>query len=164
MTLYYIGVGSNEEAEYNCRQMIQALRHQFGRLSVSSLIRTSAEGVDAPDYYNAVVCFQSECSIAAVNQWCKRQEARQGRVRGGLSCRADLDVLLAVADLSEVLLRRIQEHYYHPLVRQLLSFQTGKEFEVFSAAITLSLDDEHRLAKKPQVLSECLMVWEGGRE
>ncbi|KEQ16963.1 2-amino-4-hydroxy-6-hydroxymethyldihydropteridine diphosphokinase [Endozoicomonas numazuensis] len=154
MTLFYIGVGSNDEAENNCQQMIQALRQQFGTVLVSSLIQTTAEGVDAADYYNSVVCFESEASSIAINQWCKQVEDRLGRIRGSLQCRADLDILQAVEDVRDVKVSAIEEIYYRPLVKQLWHFQTGKPVQVFTDAVCMTFESGVQLSNQPRLLPE----------
>ncbi|WP_062262965.1 2-amino-4-hydroxy-6-hydroxymethyldihydropteridine diphosphokinase [Endozoicomonas arenosclerae] len=158
MTLYYIGVGSNEEAESNCRKMIEAFRQQFGTLLVSSLIQTSAEGVDAADYYNAVVCFESEATPASINQWCKQIEDQLGRVRGSLKCRADLDILQAVEDVRDVTLSAIEEVYFRPLVKQLWCFQAGRPVSVFVDAIPMAFEPDVLLGNQPRLLPELEFV------
>ncbi|WOG29005.1 2-amino-4-hydroxy-6-hydroxymethyldihydropteridine diphosphokinase [Endozoicomonas sp. 8E] len=158
MTLFYIGVGSNDEAEQNCWQMIQALRQQFGTLLVSSLIQTSADGAVAEervaDYYNAVACFESDVSSALINGWCKQVEDRLGRVRGSLKCRADLDILQVVDDVREVKISTIEEVYYRPLVKQLWNFQMGRPVSVFTGAINLVFETGVKLGDQPRLLPE----------
>ncbi|WP_422135231.1 2-amino-4-hydroxy-6-hydroxymethyldihydropteridine diphosphokinase [Endozoicomonas sp. ALD040] len=159
MTLFYIGVGSNDEAEQNCWQMIQTLRQQFGTLLVSSLIQTSAEGgavakERAADYYNAVACFESEVSSASINGWCKQVEDRLGRVRGSLECRADLDILQVVDDVRDVRISSIEEVYYRPLVKQLWNFQMGRPVSVFTGAINLVFEPGVKLGSQPRLLPE----------
>ncbi|WP_252176959.1 2-amino-4-hydroxy-6-hydroxymethyldihydropteridine diphosphokinase [Endozoicomonas sp. 4G] len=159
MTLFYIGIGSNDEAEKNCRQMIQALRQQFGRVWVSSLIQTSAEGgaaakEKAADYYNAVACFESDASPASINGWCKRIEDQLGRVRGSLKCRADLDILQVVEDVRAVRISAIEEVYYRPLVEQLWNFQRGDPVSVFTDAVNLALEAGVKLGHQPRLLPE----------
>ncbi|MGI9280272.1 MAG: 2-amino-4-hydroxy-6-hydroxymethyldihydropteridine diphosphokinase [Endozoicomonas sp.] len=152
MTLFYIGVGSNDEAEQNCRQMIQALRQQFGSLLVSSLIQTSAEGVEAADYYNAVVCFESEASPSSINQWCKQIEDQLGRVRGSLQCRADLDILQVAEGAMDVKISAIEEVYYRPLVKQLCHFQAGRPVSVFTDAVSMAFESGVTLGNQPRLL------------
>lgn len=159
MTLIYIGIGSNDEAEKNCWQMIQALRQQFGTLLVSSLIQTSAEGnamakEKVADYYNAVVCFESEASSTLINSWCKQTEDRLGRVRGSLKCRADLDILQVVEDVREVKVNAIKEVYYRPLLKQLWNFQRGRPISVFTGAINLAFEKGVKLGNQPCLLPE----------
>lgn len=125
MTVYVLGIGSNINAESQCRQMIAALEQQFGKVRVSELVTTKAVGLEAPDYINAVVCFESDMSAEALQQWCKRLEEQLGRDREHRLCAADIDLLLAV-DCSdtlagEKLIKQVKEPWFRPLVTELLN-------------------------------------------
>ena len=120
MTRYFIGIGSNHQADKNCRLMMQALQEAFGDVQFSKLHKTPAYGIEAPDYLNAVACFESEISRDSLNQWCKSLENRLGRDRQQLLCCADLDILLAIDCDGQVELEAIEDIYFRPLVNELL--------------------------------------------
>ena len=120
MTRYFIGIGSNHQADKNCRLMMQALRDKFEDVQFSRLLKTPAYGVQAPDYLNSVACFESEISRAALNQWCKTLEASLGRNRQQLLCSADLDIILAVNSDNPVELDAVEDIYFRPLVSELV--------------------------------------------
>ena len=120
MTRYFIGIGSNHHADKNCRLMMQALRERFDDVQFSKLHKTPAYGIEAPDYLNAVACFESEMSRDSLNQWCKNLENSLGRDRQQVLCCADLDILLAVDNDDFVLLEAIDDVYFRPLVNELL--------------------------------------------
>ncbi|WP_257267079.1 2-amino-4-hydroxy-6-hydroxymethyldihydropteridine diphosphokinase [Endozoicomonas sp. ONNA2] len=128
MTVYVLGIGSNINAEFQCRQMIAALELRFGQLRVSELVTTKAVGLAAPDYINAVVCFESDISAEALRQWCKRLEEQLGRDRQQRLCAADIDLLLAVdrpALAVEKLINQVKEPWFRPLVTELLNINEG---------------------------------------
>ena len=120
MTRYFIGIGSNHNADTNCRLMMQALQDTFDDVQFSRVHRTPAYGIEAPDYLNAVACFESEISQSSLNQWCKALENRLGRDRQQLLCCADLDILLAIDSEEAVELDAIEDIYFRPLVNELL--------------------------------------------
>ena len=123
MTCYFLGIGSNDDAENNCRLMIEAIRETFDDVRLSRVICTEAHGEahdGAPDYYNAVACFESGWSPDRLNDWCKIVEQKLGRVRGSNLCRADLDILLVVDDRSDASISDIDDIYFRPLVQELL--------------------------------------------
>ncbi|MGI9276719.1 MAG: 2-amino-4-hydroxy-6-hydroxymethyldihydropteridine diphosphokinase [Endozoicomonas sp.] len=128
MTCYFLGIGSNDDAENNCRLMIEAIRKTFDDVRLSRVICTEAHGEDhdgAPDYYNAVACFESDWQSGQLNDWCKTVEQRLGRVRGSSLCRADLDILLAVDEMSKASTAAIEDIYFRPLVQELLLLLPG---------------------------------------
>ena len=120
MTRYFIGIGSNHDADKNCRLMMLALQEKFDDVQFSQVHRTPAHGIEAPDYLNAVACFESEISQDSLNQWCKALENCLGRDRQQLLCCADLDILLAMDSDDLVELEAIEDIYFRPLVNELL--------------------------------------------
>ena len=56
MSRYFIGIGSNKNAEHNCVAMIEAIMMSFRQVMLSSIVRTPALGIDAPDYLKC--CYQ----------------------------------------------------------------------------------------------------------
>ncbi|USE37423.1 2-amino-4-hydroxy-6-hydroxymethyldihydropteridine diphosphokinase [Endozoicomonas sp. SCSIO W0465] len=127
MTVYVLGIGANINAEYQCRQIIAALEQRFGQVRVSALVTTKAVGLEAPDYMNGVVCFESDISAEALQQWCKKLEEQLGRDREQILCAADIDLLLAVNPaeglLIEKLVNQVEEPWFRPLVAELLNDQ-----------------------------------------
>ena len=61
MKRYFIGIGSNKNAERNCVAMIESIMAAFPPVYVSSVVKTTALGMHAADYLNAVVSFESNC-------------------------------------------------------------------------------------------------------
>ena len=120
MTRYFIGIGSNHQADKNCRLMINALRDRFEVVQVSRVIKTPAYGIEAPDYLNAVACFESDIRRDKLNIWCKDLEHQLGRDRQQTLCCADLDILLAVNGNESIAIDSVAEEYFHPLIDELL--------------------------------------------
>ena len=119
VTRYFIGIGSNYNAQENCQQMIAALKERFGDIKLSRIIQTKACGIEAPDYMNAVACIDTEMDFYELNHWCKNQEQDLGRDRQQILCSADLDVLLAVDEEKQINLEKIEEKYFRLLVAEL---------------------------------------------
>lgn len=128
MTQYFIGIGSNDQADESCRLMIAALRNQFDDVQVSKLVRTPAHGIEAPDYLNGVACFDSSMTAEALNLWCKALELRLGRDRRQALCRADLDILLVVDNNDQIQPDSVDEVYFRPLINELLEDIRETEF------------------------------------
>ncbi len=120
MTFCFVGIGSNEDPEYHCQQMIAALRERFGKVWVSSLKKTPAYGVEAADYINGVVCFEANIQEAELKRWCLRLENSLGRERGNISCVADLDILLLIAELPKIPTLFSFDGYYQRLFQELI--------------------------------------------
>lgn len=58
---YLCGLGSNIAPEENLPHAVAELLERFGRLWLSSVIRTTPEGIDTPNaFLNALVVFKSE--------------------------------------------------------------------------------------------------------
>lgn len=125
MTVYFLGIGSNVNAEQQCRRMISTIDVAFGPIKASELVITKAVGIDAPDYVNGVVYFESDTSIGELKQWCKALEKRLGRDRGHNLCAADIDLLLSLdrdnPQPMEALISQINEPWFRPLLSSLLS-------------------------------------------
>ncbi len=153
MTLYYLGLGSNQDAETNIRKMLDILQSRFDELLVSSIIRTRAEGSRAADYLNAVVCLRSELTPEQLNYWCKQQEDCLGRVRGSLACRADIDILQAVNQPLEVSVSSVREAFFQPLLEQLVSIQTDdSSYTPPQQAMSIRLATGIELGVKPRFI------------
>ncbi len=120
MTFCFIGIGSNENPEYHCQKMVEALRQRFGRIWVSSLKKTAAHGVKAADYVNGVVCFEANVDPYALKVWCRKLESQLGRVRGGTECTADLDILFLVDTLPFETALPTVDCYYQGLFQQVV--------------------------------------------
>ena len=120
MTHCFVGIGSNENPEYHCQAMIEALRQQFRDIWVSSLCRTVAHGLKAADYVNGVVYFESELTPKELKSWCRQLEDSLGRIRGGTLCRADLDILFMSERVPDLDKLPAVDSYYRLLVKQIV--------------------------------------------
>lgn len=97
MARAYLSLGSNLEPEQHLRAAVQALRQQFGALTLSRVYRTAAVGFDGPAFLNAAAGIDTGLSPQALDTWLHRLEAAQGRRRDGprFSSRTlDIDLLL----------------------------------------------------------------------
>ena len=151
MTRYYVGIGSNENAEENCVAMINAVRTTFQKVAVSSVVRSAAFGHEkgVPDYINAVLRFDSDMTPGQLQSWCKTLEQKLGRTRAsdGL-CQADLDVLEPGL---------VEEPFFQPLVGQLIT--PGQQYVCEALpddyqTVRLLIEDSHYVGLKPCELSD----------
>lgn len=105
-----------------------ALEQRFGEVRVSELATTKAVGLEAPDYVNGVVCFESDITVDELQRWCRKLEGLLGRDRGQSLCAADVDLLLAVNRLEDLtggnIMELIEEPWFRPLVAELLNSGT----------------------------------------
>ena len=148
--LYYLGLGSNQNAETNMQRMLELTCKQFGDVLVSSIVKTEAEGERASDYLNTVVCFRSEWLPERLNVWCKKQEDKLGRRRGTLNCCADMDILQQVNHPAEVSLIAVKEVFFQPLVKQLVSLQSDSQPDSQDQTVRIRLASGIELGNKPR--------------
>ena len=97
MPRVYVSIGSNIDREANVRAALKQLRMRFGELIVSPVYESEAVGFAGDSFYNLVVGFDTECSLAEVTSVLRAIEAQQGRVRGEqrfCDRTLDLDALL----------------------------------------------------------------------
>jgi 2-amino-4-hydroxy-6-hydroxymethyldihydropteridine diphosphokinase len=97
MARVYISIGSNIEAEKNVRFAIDALKKQYGDITLSSVYESEAVGFDGDNFLNLVVALDTEDDVFTVATSLREIEDRHGRDRSGprFSARTvDLDLLL----------------------------------------------------------------------
>ncbi len=97
MTRVYISLGSNIDREQNIRGAVRALKEHYGRLLLSRVYETPAEGFDGDAFYNLVAGFDTEESVEQVRSALAAIEATHGRTRNGPRSgprTLDLDLLL----------------------------------------------------------------------
>ena len=125
MTIYVLGIGTNVNAQHQCRRILDRIQQTFGEVWVSELVTTKAIGIDAPDYVNGVVCFESDIDPQTLLKQCKALEQQLGRDRSQKLCAADIDLLLILDRLDDGLteddiVSQIEEPWFRPLVASLL--------------------------------------------
>ncbi|AMO58177.1 hypothetical protein GZ77_20820 [Endozoicomonas montiporae] len=146
MTRYFVGIGSNEKAVQNCAAMIRAVCSTFQSVCVSSVVRTPACGVDAPNYLNAVVSFEASLSLSELHRWCKALEKQLGRTRNRKGvCEADLDILEP---------GQVSEAFFQPLILQVQAFLEGTVSTVNLETVALQLDEQMRVGDAPCYFSQ----------
>ncbi|MFN3919074.1 MAG: 2-amino-4-hydroxy-6-hydroxymethyldihydropteridine diphosphokinase [Methylohalobius sp.] len=97
MVKAFVSIGSNLERERHIREALTELEESFGKLSVSSLYESEAEGFEGPPFYNLVVGFDTDLELAKVLEKLKEIESRHGRgpeSRKFASRTLDLDLIL----------------------------------------------------------------------
>jgi 2-amino-4-hydroxy-6-hydroxymethyldihydropteridine diphosphokinase len=91
----HVGVGSNARPVAALRSAIAALERRFHRVRCSSVYSSPALGASGADYLNMVVAFDTELTVAALEQTLRAIEAAAGRDRTDPGiCTLDLDMLL----------------------------------------------------------------------
>lgn len=96
MSSAYVSVGSNIDRAKSLRNGVEAMQRCFGKLILSSVYESDAEGFEGDRFYNLVVRFNAN-DIDEVEQVLRRIEMDNGRTRGAekFSSRTlDLDLLL----------------------------------------------------------------------
>ncbi len=97
MAWVYISLGSNIDREALTRAGVEALRKQYGELTLSSVYESEAVGFDGENFYNMVIALQTDDEVHHVSKTLRRIEDEHGRDRNGprFSSRTlDLDLLL----------------------------------------------------------------------
>lgn len=97
MTEIFVSIGSNIDKEKNIPSCIRALEKEFGRLCLSSVYETAAEGFAGDNFYNLVASFESNLSAEDLVNKLHQIEQAHGRNRSvkGFSARTlDIDLLL----------------------------------------------------------------------
>ena len=97
MALVFVGIGSSINKQENIRLGIQALRAEFSSLAVSPVYESEAVGFNGCNFYNLVVCFNSNLNAQTVIEKLKAIEVKQGRPEKAIKFAPrtlDLDLLL----------------------------------------------------------------------
>jgi 2-amino-4-hydroxy-6-hydroxymethyldihydropteridine diphosphokinase len=93
----YISIGSNIDRDKNILASLQALEHQFGKLTVSSIYESEPVGFSGDPFYNLVVGFDANQDVKEVAKQLRQIELDNGRTRNcqKFSARTlDLDLIL----------------------------------------------------------------------
>jgi 2-amino-4-hydroxy-6-hydroxymethyldihydropteridine diphosphokinase len=131
MTDVYVSVGSNVEPERHLRAAAVALADRYGVLRLSPVYRNRAVGFEGEDFYNAVIAFVTDESVAGVVAALDGIEAANGRRRGGEKFAPrtlDLDLILygdAVIDQDGIRIPRDELTRYDFVLRPLLDLEPG---------------------------------------
>jgi len=97
MPRVYLSIGSNIDRERNIRSSLDALRGQFGELTVSRVYESAAVGFHGAPFYNLAVGFDTKLSLNELARVLDRIERDHGRERGEKrfdSRTLDLDILV----------------------------------------------------------------------
>ena len=97
MARVYVSIGSNIHREYHIPTAIRALSQHYAPLTVSTVYESPAVGFAGDDFYNLVVGFDTEQTVAQVKSTLEQIEHDQGRTRNEAKFAArtlDLDLLL----------------------------------------------------------------------
>jgi 2-amino-4-hydroxy-6-hydroxymethyldihydropteridine diphosphokinase len=93
----YISIGSNIDRDKNIPASLKALKHHFGKLTVSSIYESEPVGFSGDTFYNLVVGFDSDRDMPEVAKRLRQIELDHGRTREckKFSARTlDLDLIL----------------------------------------------------------------------
>jgi 2-amino-4-hydroxy-6-hydroxymethyldihydropteridine diphosphokinase len=97
MSKGYISIGSNIDKNKNILASLEALEHQFGELTISSIYESEPIGFTGDTFYNLVVGFNSESGVKEVAKQLRQIELDNGRTRDSQKFSArtlDLDLIL----------------------------------------------------------------------
>jgi 2-amino-4-hydroxy-6-hydroxymethyldihydropteridine diphosphokinase len=82
MALVVLGVGSNRQRQLHIKAGLAALHEYFADaqhpLYCSRVFVSAAVGFAGSDFYNCVVAFESDHTLAAINDFCKATERQFG--------------------------------------------------------------------------------------
>lgn len=149
-----LGLGSNVAPEQHIAAMVSALSEQFGRLWISSAIRTQPVGVgNADDFLNVVVGIQSSLDGRELKAWTRQQEKRLGRDHANptahrRACTADMDILALWHDNDSLVDASgfVSEAFFLPLADEVLTLM-DKEAGAPTASVPASrMEDRVGLA------------------
>ncbi len=96
MKRVWLSIGSNIERESNIVGCIRALRDSYGDLIISQVYENASFGFEGSPFYNLVVGFDTEQSVAQLGERFRAIEDEHGRTRGGAKFAArslDIDLL-----------------------------------------------------------------------
>jgi len=97
MSIAWLGLGSNVNAETHIRAGIDALRETFGEISLSPAYSSTAVGFEGNDFINLVARVKTNMHPLELRQYLRNLEDRYGRQRDvpKFSDRSlDIDILL----------------------------------------------------------------------
>lgn len=97
MSIVYLGIGSNVDAENHVRAGITELRQKFGQVDLSPVYRSASVGFEGEDFLNLVARIETELQPLQLKQWLNELENRYGRLRdvAKFSDRTlDIDILM----------------------------------------------------------------------
>ncbi|MGZ8191643.1 MAG: 2-amino-4-hydroxy-6-hydroxymethyldihydropteridine diphosphokinase [Methylococcaceae bacterium] len=93
----YISIGGNIDKDIHIPAGLKALESVFGKLTVSSVYESEPVGFSGDSFYNLIVSFDTDLSIAEITGQLRQIEADNGRTRNGQKFSAhtlDLDLIL----------------------------------------------------------------------
>jgi len=88
-----LSIGSNIRRKKNIRSCLRELAKLFGKLEVSPIYETEAVGFDGDNFFNLVVCVQTDMSVGDLAADLHAIEDRHGRDRNAPKfCARTLDI------------------------------------------------------------------------
>jgi 2-amino-4-hydroxy-6-hydroxymethyldihydropteridine diphosphokinase len=97
LSIVYLGIGSNVDAENNVRAGLAALREKFGEVLLSPVYRSQSVGFAGKDFLNLTARIETYFQPLQLKRWLNDLEASFGRKRNveKFSDRTlDIDILL----------------------------------------------------------------------
>ena len=97
MSITWLGLGSNVNAEAHIRAGIEELRERFGDIHLSPVYASTAVGFDGDDFINLIARVETDMQPIALRQYLRDLEDRYGRKRDvpKFSDRSlDIDIML----------------------------------------------------------------------
>lgn len=94
MTRVYVSIGSNFDREKNICYALDNLQQTFLHLTFSSVYKSQDIRNESADFYNLVAGFNTNTDLVNLLKRFKQLEHCCGRVKKGVVCPLDLDLLL----------------------------------------------------------------------
>ena len=97
MVKVFLSIGSNIDAPLHIRSITQQLSDRFFDVQSSRIYQSASQGFVADDFFNLVVSFSTDQSLAQLKKYLRQQEYAHGRPIEAKKCQSrtlDIDILL----------------------------------------------------------------------
>ncbi|HBE93474.1 MAG TPA: 2-amino-4-hydroxy-6-hydroxymethyldihydropteridine diphosphokinase [Gammaproteobacteria bacterium] len=81
MTQVYVSIGSNQQPEQHIKHALALLEDRFAPIQKSPVYESVAVGFDGDNFFNLVVCFDTDMSLSDLDKALDDIERQCGRVR-----------------------------------------------------------------------------------
>lgn len=87
-----LGIGSNVDCERNLRAALDTLAERLFDLRISPVYESESVGSNGPNFFNLVLCANTDMSLSSLSIWLKAIECKQGRRAGSARGVIPLDI------------------------------------------------------------------------
>lgn len=146
---YLLGIGSNIKPEANIAKIIQLLLSQFGKLSLSRVLKIPPVGMNSQhDFLNLAVFIETPLSEMELKACCNTIETQLGRDRADPASKvkdrpADIDILLKADNLDELNISPsliTDEYFLYPLIEEVSAYLLDNDVSIMQPGLTIKTD------------------------